>query len=288
MERLKLDVQTMIKLGAPAEADLLQTVASYASTLEEDVANAPLRIKEIVRDVFLEALGWDIRKRAVKVAANFKVENVINMLETLLRTLQNWSPLKSPTAEELGDISKACNRLWELDVHRLVPGKDYVINVQQGKSMYDSADVADEPLFTFVDELVFSQYPTYSAFIALLDNYVSSLGESETVTEDEKSENLRFLNLIMDSAVMQYLHQYLVQKHLTKATTRAAFLSELNHLWFSLYKRKVANDSSGFEHVFVGEIKEENMEITGFHNWIQLYLEEKKVRWIIRQGTSTI
>lgn len=33
-------------------------------------------------------------------------------------------------------------------------------------------------------------------------------------------------------------------------------------------------DSSGFEHVFVGETKS-GTEIVGFHNWIQFYLQEK-------------
>ena len=33
-------------------------------------------------------------------------------------------------------------------------------------------------------------------------------------------------------------------------------------------------DSSGFEHVFVGETRGAN-EVFGFHNWIQFYLQEK-------------
>ena len=33
-------------------------------------------------------------------------------------------------------------------------------------------------------------------------------------------------------------------------------------------------DSSGFEHVFVGETKS-GTEIIGFHNWLQFYLQEK-------------
>lgn len=56
--------------------------------------------------------------------------------------------------------------------------------------------------------------------------------------------------------------------------------------WFAPYRRVKSNDSSGFEHVFVGE--EKNGKITGLHNWIQYYVEEKKgnidyLGWIGKQ-----
>ena len=37
-------------------------------------------------------------------------------------------------------------------------------------------------------------------------------------------------------------------------------------------------DSSAFEHVFVGEIKDQGDDdkVMGFHNWLQIYLQEKK------------
>jgi len=47
----------------------------------------------------------------------------------------------------------------------------------------------------------------------------------------------------------------------------------LYKIWFELYRRSGAKDSSGFEHVFSGEIKKG--QVTGFHNWIKFYLEEK-------------
>ncbi|KNC80689.1 hypothetical protein SARC_06938, partial [Sphaeroforma arctica JP610] len=37
--------------------------------------------------------------------------------------------------------------------------------------------------------------------------------------------------------------------------------------------RDTQNDTSGFEHVFVGEVR--NGEVMGLHNWIQFFVEEK-------------
>ena len=62
-----------------------------------------------------------------------------------------------------------------------------------------------------------------------------------------------------------------------------SFLSHLNLIaiqWFvelsciSLIVYR-AQDSSGFEHVFVGETRGEK-EVIGLHNWIQFYLQEKR------------
>jgi poly(U)-specific endoribonuclease len=109
----------------------------------------------------------------------------------------------------LASLSKACDKLWDLDTHRLTPNKDYSINIQQGKKIYESGDKASEPLFRFVNEEILHK-PTFKAFIALLDNYFESLGQKEVVTLKEKEENKLFINLIMDTEVMQYVHQYLL------------------------------------------------------------------------------
>lgn len=177
-----------------------------------------------------------------------------------------------PTPEELSNLSAACNHLWELDHNRLVPGRDYEINLQHSTRAYTVTDQAPEPLFNFVNEDVFRR-PTYKAFIDLLDNYERETGVAETVTTEERRENMRFIEAIMRTAPMQFAKNYLQRKKLAPRDDRE-FKRVLHNVWFELYKREVQNDSSGFEHVFVGE--EKNGKIIGFHNWIQFYREERK------------
>jgi poly(U)-specific endoribonuclease len=52
----------------------------------------------------------------------------------------------------------------------------------------------------------------------------------------------------------------------------------LRQIWFELYGRSRGGraDSSGFEHVFVGEIKDD--QVSGLHNWLQMALEEQAGR----------
>ncbi|XP_053543645.1 uridylate-specific endoribonuclease B isoform X2 [Ictalurus punctatus] len=114
-----------------------------------------------------------------------------------------------------------------------------------------------------------------SPFISLLDNYESDTGVPEVVTPEEEVENHRFLDSIMKTPVMKIVHKYLVEKNLSPLDT-SAFKEQLHRIWFELYARRGSSkpDSSGFEHVFVGETRGGHTVI-GFHNWIQLYLQEK-------------
>ena len=53
------------------------------------------------------------------------------------------------------------------------------------------------------------------------------------------------------------------------------FVSDLKNMWFGLYSRsKEERDSSGFEHIFSGEVRKG--KVTGFHNWIRFYMQEKE------------
>jgi len=173
-------------------------------------------------------------------------------------------------------LSEAVQELWNLDVNRLTPGVDYQIYVQGGKKPFWKGDSAEDPLFTYVDKNALRR-PTYRGFMALLDNYKAETGEAEDVSSEERKENWAFLNAILETAPMQFCHKYLHQKDPEKIPSDTQeFKRLLYKIWFDLYKRERGGpkDSSGFEHVFIGEVK--NEKISGFHNWIQFYMEEQK------------
>ncbi|XP_070686831.1 uridylate-specific endoribonuclease C [Pempheris klunzingeri] len=178
------------------------------------------------------------------------------------------------------ELSNVFNELWRLDVNRMTPGVDYTISVQGRASFVTQGshvvrDHASQPLFSNVNENKLSNTTTFSQFIKLLDNYELSTGVTERVTAEELTEMDLFLDAVLETEVMKRAHKYLVSKGQSSSNLRL-FKSQLHLIWFHLYRRQrnAGLDSSGFEHVFVGETKS-GTEIVGFHNWVQFYLQEK-------------
>ncbi|GER35435.1 poly(U)-specific endoribonuclease [Striga asiatica] len=182
-----------------------------------------------------------------------------------------------PSQRELSDLSEALNRLWELDVSRLVPGKDYEIDCGEGKKVYQKEDMAEGSLFSWLNEEIFRR-PTYSRFCCLLDNYNPHQGYKEVVTSEERQEEEAFIEEISRTLPIKYLYKYLLAKGIVSGNYQE-FKNKMLSLWFDLCGRGgTSSCSSAFEHVFVGEIKRGEQEVSGFHNWIQFYLEEAKGR----------
>lgn len=101
---------------------------------------------------------------------------------------------------------------------------------------------------------------------------------------------MRFIDAIMQTNVMKEAHEFLTNKGLAPEEENS-FKRLLYSMWFKFYKRVREDrnlDSSGFEHVFVGETRERS--VIGFHNWIQFYLQEKRgnidYRGYFRRGTG--
>lgn len=80
-------------------------------------------------------------------------------------------------------LSEACSKLWDLDENRLVPGRDYKINLQGDTKIYLRKDMASDKLFIWAKEDIFTSYKTYKCFYDLLDNYERETGVEEVVTQ---------------------------------------------------------------------------------------------------------
>ncbi|KAL2573607.1 hypothetical protein AAZV13_17G138000 [Glycine max] len=181
-----------------------------------------------------------------------------------------------PSEDELADLSRACEKLWALDLNRLVPGLHYEIDCGEGKKVYQKEDMAQGSLFTWVSDDVFRK-PTFARFLSLLDNYNPHQGCKEVVTSEERQEQASFIEEISRTAPIKYLHKYLASKQIVSGNYQD-FKRMITSLWFDLYGRGgTSGSSSAFEHVFVGETKQCG-EVSGFHNWLQFYLEEAKGR----------
>ncbi|KAG8585384.1 hypothetical protein GDO81_005007 [Engystomops pustulosus] len=171
--------------------------------------------------------------------------------------------------EEIKEVSEI---LYKSDINKATEA-DVTLNKQEmAQNTKEKDDLCEEPLYQYVNEEIFER-PTYKSFISLLDNYDRRTGTDETYTEDEAAEQDIFLKEMMKTNVMKELYKFFHKKGLCKNDQE--FVDDLKKMWFGLYSRSSGEqDSSGFEHVFVGEVKKG--KVSGFHNWIRFYLLEKK------------
>ncbi|XP_063215378.1 uridylate-specific endoribonuclease [Chroicocephalus ridibundus] len=192
--------------------------------------------------------------------------------EDAARTREGFSSSRDAiTDEELLQVSE---QLYKADHNKARP-TDIAINPQYQASPDETDDQEDrspQPLYKYVNEELFSK-PTYASFIKLLDNYQRATGREEDVTAEELREQDNFLREVMKTELMKKLFAFLHKKN--RYGSEQEFVADLKEMWFGLYSRGDGEqDSSGFEHVFSGEVKKG--KVSGFHNWIRFYLLEKQ------------
>ncbi|XP_073432871.1 uridylate-specific endoribonuclease D-like isoform X1 [Dendrobates tinctorius] len=175
------------------------------------------------------------------------------------------------TNEEIQNLSK---QLYLNDVNRAGNG-DIILNLQHKASSLQTGtgtDFSSQKLFSHVNEAKLFTRPTFARLISLLDNYVKNTGTLETISNEEIQEETAFMTEVFQTAIMKQLSSFFISKGYY--TSVESFESDLREMWFGLYTRsKGSLDSSGFEHVFHGEIHKG--KISGFHSWVNLYLLEK-------------
>ncbi|XP_069614796.1 uridylate-specific endoribonuclease isoform X3 [Ranitomeya imitator] len=170
------------------------------------------------------------------------------------------------------EIKALSEILYKADVNKAAESDITLHKQEMSQNTKEKEDLCDKPLYQFVNENIFER-PTYKAFIALLDNYNRKTGTDETFTEKEIEEQDIFFQEIMKTNVMKELFTFFHKKGMY--SKEQEFVDDLKKMWFGLYSRSSGEqDSCGFEHVFVGEVKKG--KVSGFHSWICFYLLEKK------------
>ncbi|XP_041097478.1 poly(U)-specific endoribonuclease-A, partial [Polyodon spathula] len=174
------------------------------------------------------------------------------------------------------EMQSLSERLLSLDVNKACPG-DLILNPQSlipDSETGSPQDRSPQPLYSFVNEGVLFTKPTFSSFLKLLDNYSRFTGSAENFSSEQQGEQDSFLRAaVMGTALGKELYNFLFTKGYY--SSEVEFIQDLKMMWFGLYSRGNGKlDSSGFEHVFSGEIK--NSKVSGFHNWIRFYLLEKQ------------
>lgn len=190
--------------------------------------------------------------------------NCLNVVKEVTEELAEQSEQPQALAqpdESLKNMSlgAAVQRAFDLDHNRLRPDVDYKLDIQKGKKPYWAEDKASDPLFAKVQPAVWKK-ETYRLFIDLLDNYEAQTGKEESFSAKEQKEIDGFLKAVLATPVMKHCHAYCHALAPDKVPAdQAGFQKLLYHIWFELYRRERSGklDSSGFEHVFVGEIRDQ-------------------------------
>ncbi|XP_071351019.1 uridylate-specific endoribonuclease A [Trachinotus anak] len=174
------------------------------------------------------------------------------------------------------DIKAVSETLYALDSNK-ASASELIIDAQAlvpDSQTSSQTDLSYKPLFRYLDEEALFSRPTYAAFLAVLDNYQRMTGQNEDFSPEQLAEQEAFVKETMSNTELgRELFAFLYTKGVY--ASEEEFIQDLKMMWFGLYSRyNNKMDSSGFEHIFAGEVK--GGKVSGFHNWIQFYLLEKR------------
>ncbi|CEF69940.1 Poly(U)-specific endoribonuclease [Strongyloides ratti] len=143
-----------------------------------------------------------------------------------------------------------------------------------------------KPLFTYVNEDLFKR-PVYKSLIDIYNNLIfrPPVCKEDLEIEGKKKKLIdNFLNVYTNTTIFKMAYKYLVDTYKISNEWNN-FYNRLHVFWFGTYSRcHGALGSSGWEHVFSGEWK--NDEIDGHHNWIRYYLlqQENRIKYYGHMG----
>ncbi|GMT32532.1 hypothetical protein PFISCL1PPCAC_23829 [Pristionchus fissidentatus] len=198
-------------------------------------------------------------------------------------------PLLSASNDE---ILKVADEMRNGDENKASKGQ-IIVDFGGHVNFNGKADASPNKLFTAVDSSLLSK-PTFAAFIKLFNNYNSEAGikEPKVSSTEDNAETKVFLDAIETTKPYQILLKFLQARNHPYGKSSATLKEAISRLWFDRYSRaRGVLDTSGFEHVFIGELK--NGEVSGLHNWVRINDIETDPKqnfdykgFIVKRGTN--
>ncbi|CAP24636.2 Protein CBG03808 [Caenorhabditis briggsae] len=175
------------------------------------------------------------------------------------------------------ELLALAKKLRQVDVHRARPDQ-IMLNYQKHTVTRDDSDSAPAKLFSRVDSSLLRK-PSYELYLNLMDNFNRQTGRKLRLENSwimSWRQNQCKSCTIGSKLKVRHHNNYFERTNLLGhpiATSPQNFRFWIGQLWFSHYSRALGRpDTSGFEHVFIGEAK--NGEISGLHNWLRFYVLE--------------
>ncbi|CAJ0943882.1 unnamed protein product, partial [Mesorhabditis belari] len=172
------------------------------------------------------------------------------------------------------DLQAVVDSMRAADTDRALDS-DYTLD--WGNKVSGTKDVSPNPLFKQLNEDVFNR-PIYQKQIYIYDQqyfHADTCIQEPGMSGFRKAAVMDWLNTVYNTTIFQQAYRYLLKKG--KCTDQNDLQTKLFMLWFGTYNRCTSNKSilgsSGWEHVFCGEWKENTVD--GHHSWVNYYRQEK-------------
>ncbi|XP_031847829.2 uncharacterized protein LOC116433652 [Nomia melanderi] len=170
------------------------------------------------------------------------------------------------------DLEKLSEALFIKDNNNA--NKYITVNLQKQTTSASTSDDASQPLFTVSPDAY--QGTTVQRVISIYDNYQPDTNVNEHISPLQRQEESLLVDTFLSTNVMSAAMRFLADKERIRKDYYE-YKESLRKIWFNLFSRGQGKiGSSGFEHVFMAELKNAatGTEVVGLHNWIYYSKEE--------------
>ncbi|EYB93071.1 hypothetical protein Y032_0186g1063 [Ancylostoma ceylanicum] len=175
-----------------------------------------------------------------------------------------------PNSAKLQDL---VNKMRTADVDKAGPN-DYKLD--WGNKVTGTSDNSKNGLFVYVNETLYKR-PVYANFISVIQKnlFTPDVCIAEAAMSGFRKSQIQLMfDTWTSTQVFNLAFQFLKDNGNEYATDMNTFKAFLFTLWFGTYSRcNGTNGSSGFEHVFIGEWRDQIVD--GQHSWVRYYNLEK-------------